>query len=264
VAYELAYTTSERTMDQCPIVFLGALGSERSIWADTVAALLDHGLNTVTVDLRGHGDSVAPTGPYTIAELADDVLHTLDALGAHTVDLAGLSLGGAVAQHIAATSPDRVASLTLLSTSSRFGTREAWTERAATVRTSGTDGLVSGLAGRWITYERAQKDPALLRCLGQMVRRTDREGYAACADALAEWDGTDLLSAIASPTLVLGGVDDQSTTPEVMAGLARKIPNARNVIIEPGAHLLPVERPELVSSLIAEHVKANRQPFVSP
>lgn len=258
MVYELAHDASARYGTGRPVVFLGALGSERSIWDATVAALHRAGVATVTIDLRGHGDSPAPPGPYTIAELADDVLTTLDRLDLPVVDLAGISLGGAVAQHLAITAPERVASLVLLSTTSRFGNRQAWVERAAAVRATGTSPLTGGLAGRWITFSCAQRDPGTLDRLAEMVRRTDREGYAGCAEALAEWDSTDRLGEITAPTLVLGGVDDTSTDPDTLAALANKIPNARHVILEPGAHLVPVERPELVSSLIAEHVTATR------
>ncbi|AKE01085.1 hypothetical protein XU06_29325 (plasmid) [Rhodococcus erythropolis] len=251
--YELANDAVLRFGTGRPVVLLGALGSARSIWDSTANALHELAVSTIAMDLRGHGDSPAPRGPYTVAALAADVLSTLDRLDVPHVDLAGLSLGGAVAQQIAISAPERVASLTLLSTSSRFGNYEAWTERALLVRESGTASLAEGLQGKWITHEYARRFPATLDRLIQMIQDTDREGYAGCAEALAQWDSTNHLSEIKAPTLVLGGVNDPSTDPESLALLASRIPEARHVVIEPGAHLLPVERPVLVATLIAEH-----------
>ncbi len=78
------------------------------------------GVRVVTVDTRGHGESPVPDGPYTVDELAYDVLDTLDDLGIARAAFAGLSLGGAVGQAVALRAPDRVASLALLCTSARF------------------------------------------------------------------------------------------------------------------------------------------------
>src|SRR5690606_40457187 len=122
------------------VVLLGSLGSNRSMWDPQVAALsADH--EVLAVDLRGHGESPTGTGDYTIAGLAADVLALLDRRGRDRVHLVGLSLGGAVAQWIAARHPAMVRTLTRLCTAAQFGAAQGSLDAAAAVRAEGTASL---------------------------------------------------------------------------------------------------------------------------
>lgn len=237
------------------VVFLGALGTTRAVWDAQLSGLHAAGVPAVALDLRGLGDSPAPPGPYTIAQLAEDVLSTLDGWGVTRADIVGMSLGGAVAQYIAITTPERVATLSLLSTAARFGDRATWLERAGAVRANGTGPLAGALAGRWLTHEFSASHPDVMSRLRAMLLRTQPEGYAGCAEALAEWDSRELLGQIAAPTLLIAGAQDLSTTPETMRTLAQGIPEARFVVLDPAAHLVNVEQPDAVSALITEHLR---------
>lgn len=250
----LACDLPDPTLAGPPVVFLGALGSQRAVWRRQVAALAARGLAALPMDLRGHGHSPAPPGPYSMAELADDVALTLDRLGCEKVHLVGMSLGGAVSQQLAISAPERVATLVLLSTSARFGDRTTWLERAAGVRSSGTGAIAEGLQGRWLTEDFCRARPETFNEARQMILDAHPEGYAACAEALAGWSSWDYLGKIDVPTLVVGGAQDPSTTPSVLGTLAGAIAGARHVSLDPGAHLVCVERADEVSELIMEHV----------
>ncbi|MBY6412804.1 3-oxoadipate enol-lactonase [Rhodococcus sp. BP-252] len=246
LSYDLVAATSPTTQT---VVFIGSLGSTRSMWDAQVEALSDH-LDVIAVDLRGHGTSPVSIGPYTVAELADDVLALLDSLGREHVHLVGLSLGGAIAQWISVHRPERVASLTLLCTSARFGDPQGWIDRAATVRDHGTRSIADAVLERWFTVDFGESVDAYRN----MIASTSDEGYAACCEALAGWDNRADLGNISSPTLVIAGKEDPATTPADMAVIADGIPRAEFHVLSPAAHLANVEQYEQVSRLLKDHI----------
>lgn len=260
MAFELAHTDTGVESARQTIVFLGSLGSTRAMWDPQITELSATGFRVVALDLRGHGESAVPTGSYTVAELADDVLHTLDVLGLDSVHLVGLSLGGAVAQEIALTAPGRVETLTLLCTSAHFGEPQPWLDRAATVRVSGTSSIADAVVDRWFTLELADSDIDLVDRSRAMVSDTDDDGYAACCEALAAWDSRGELHRITAPTLAIAGAQDPATPPEHLQLIAELIPGARIEILDPGAHLVNLEKPARVSALISAHVATPAHP----
>lgn len=257
---DLAHTDTGVEPGRQTIVFLGSLGSTRAMWDPQITELSATGFRVIAVDLRGHGQSAVPPGPYTVAELADDVLHTLDGIGVDSVHLVGLSLGGAVAQQIALTRPDVVATLTLVCTSARFGEPQPWLDRAAAVRVSGTSSIADAVVDRWFTLELADSDIDLVDRSRAMVSDTDDEGYAACCEALAAWDSREDLHRITAPTLAIAGAQDPATPPTHLELIAELIPTSRIEILDPGAHLVNLEKPERVSALISAHVAAPAHP----
>jgi 3-oxoadipate enol-lactonase/4-carboxymuconolactone decarboxylase len=189
-----------------------------------------------------------------MADLGNDVLALLDRLGLDAVHLVGLSLGGAVAQWIAAHHPSRVRTLTLLCTSPAFTPAQQWTERAELVRAHGLSPIAKAIVGRWFTPALAERDPELIRRHLDMVHGTSGEGYASCCEALADWDGRDDLARIVAPTLVIAGQQDPATPPATLATIADGIAGAHLRVLSPGAHLTSVEQAGLVTALIARHI----------
>ncbi|UGT61614.1 3-oxoadipate enol-lactonase [Nocardia asteroides] len=231
-----------------PLVFLGSIASDRSMWQPQLDEL---GGPALAVDLRGHGGSPAPAGPYTVAELAMDVVALLDRTGIDAAHLVGLSLGGAVAQWIAAHRPERVSALSLFCTAARFGTPAMWAERAALVRRDGTASLAASALTRWFTPGFTAAHPEIAARCTAMISGTDDEAYAGCCAALGEWDGRADLARISAPTLVVAGADDPGTPPSVVAEVADGIAGAEFVVLDDAAHLPTLQHPRSVSALIA-------------
>ena len=257
-AVELSYRAAGPETAASTVVFLGSLGSNRSMWDPQVAALsADH--EVLAVDLRGHGQSPTGAGDYTIADLSADVLALLDRRGRDHVHLVGLSLGGAVAQWIAAHHPARVRTLTLLCTAAKFGTPQSWLDRAAAVRADGTASIAEAVVGRWFTAGLADRDPELIAHSRSMVETTADQGYAACCVALAHFDSRADLARITAPTLVIAGAQDPATTPGDMRILADGIANSTLHILEPAAHLASVEQAGPVTSLITAHIGGHHE-----
>jgi pimeloyl-ACP methyl ester carboxylesterase len=101
--------------DAPPLMLLHSLGTDHLVW-DPQAEALSRRFWVLRPDLRGHGRSGVPPGPYTIDGMARDLLAALDALGIERLPVAGLSIGGMVAQSRAALAPTRVTGLALVDT----------------------------------------------------------------------------------------------------------------------------------------------------
>ncbi|RVW04571.1 bifunctional 3-oxoadipate enol-lactonase/4-carboxymuconolactone decarboxylase PcaDC [Rhodococcus spongiicola] len=237
-----------------PVLLLGSLGSNLHMWDPQIHALSAHA-HVIAVDHRGHGGSPAPAGPYTMTDLSGDVLALLDRLGLHSVHVVGLSLGGAIGQWLAAHHPQRVRTLTLICTAAQFAPPQKWIDRAATVRTNGIASIAESVVEHWFTPELAQRDPDLIARHLEMVRGTPDEGYAACCDALAEWDGRGDLARIVAPTLVIAAEQDTRTPPSVHEAIADGIAGAELHVLSPGAHLANVEQAGAVTRLIERHIE---------
>ena len=218
------------------LVFSNSIGTTLELWDAQVPAFAGP-FRMLRYDQLGHGRSEVPPGPYTIDLLGRELLALLDGLGVGRFSFCGLSLGGAVGMWLGANAGDRLDRLVLAGTSAHFGPPERWSERAETVRAQGMAPLADATMGRWFTP--AFEGSALLR---QAFLGTPAAGYAACCEAIRDWDFRAELGAVSAPTLVLVGSDDPATPPEQAQVIAEGIPGARLVEIPRAAHLLNVEQ----------------------
>jgi 3-oxoadipate enol-lactonase len=205
---------------------------------------------TLRYDIRGHGRSEVPAGPYSMADLGSDLVALLDRLEIERASLCGLSIGGMISMWASAHAPERVERLVLCCTSAQLGPPESWYERAATVRADGVGAVADAVLGRWFTPRFREARPEVLERMRATLAGTPREGYAGCCEAIAEMDLTPDLPAIAAPTLVIAGADDPSTPPEHGRRIAELIPGARFEVVAPAAHLATIERPDLTTAMI--------------
>ena len=233
-----------------PVLVLGpSLGTELGLFDAQAQALSDR-FRVIRYDLRGHGGSPVVPGPFGLADLADDVRRLLDGLGIHEFAYAGVSLGGAIGLQLATTMPDRVTHLVVVASAARFPDPPSWKARADRVRAEGTEFLVPSRIGAWVTPRFADRRPEETERLLAMLRRTPREGYAACCETIETFDVRDRLSQITAATLVIAGADDPATPPDTVREVADGIPGARFVVVPGASHLVNAEQPEAVSEEI--------------
>jgi 3-oxoadipate enol-lactonase len=241
--------------EDAPVLVLSnSLGTTHEMWDPQADALAER-FRLVRYDTRGHGGSPTPHGPYDIEEVGGDVIDLLDHLGVEKAHIVGLSLGGMTAMWLGIASPLRVDRLVLLCTSPLMGPPEMWRDRSALVRAQGTQAIVDATLERWLTaVYRASHDITWLR---DMFVGVDDEGYANCCSIIQHMDLTANLAQIDAPTLVIGGAQDPATPPAQHAEkIAQAIVGSRLEILDPGAHLISVERPDVVTDLILEHLEA--------
>lgn len=240
--------------DAPPLLLGGSLGSTAEMWQPQVEALSTD-FRLVRFDLRGHGRSPVPEGPYTMAGLGEDVLALMDHLGIGRAHYAGISLGGMIGQWLAVNAPDRIDRLALLATSPYPGSPQNWLERAALAREKGPGALADAVVGRWFTEDYAQAHSDEVDELRDAIAGTPAEGYASCCEAISRWDVREELPRVTAPTLVIGGAQDAATPVWGNADLiAERIPHAQLVVLDHAAHLLSWQQATRVNTLLTQHM----------
>jgi 3-oxoadipate enol-lactonase len=234
-----------------------SLSTDISMWEPQVAALASR-YTVLRFDTRGHGASAVPPAPYTLEEMAQDVLGLWDALGIERSHFVGLSMGGMIGQHVALAAPGRLASLTLADTTSRYPAeaRVVWPERIRVVREQGMGALVESTLARWFTEPYRQTHPELMAKIGALIRSTPVEGFVGCCHAIPAIDVTERLRALALPALVMVGADDAGTPPEWAREIASALPGARLEIIPDAAHLSSIQQAEAFNRLLLNFLAA--------
>ena len=255
-----------------PVVLLiMGLGMQLIAWPQAlVQALIERGFRVVRFDNRDIGLSqgfdaagvpnIAVAGlrhwlhlpvrsPYSLADMARDALGLLDALGIGRAHVCGASMGGMIAQHLAASAPERVASLTLMMTSSgaRSLPKPSWAVQRKLLsrpqgpgRDAAVDWIVHVL--RTIGSPGYPADPTALRALAlESVQRAWHPAGSArqLLAIVADGDRTPLLRRISAPTLIVHGADDPLLPPACARQLAQYIAGAQTDFIAGMGHDLP-------------------------
>ena len=234
------------------VVLLSSLGATFEMWEPQVPRLAGF-CRVLRLDHRGHGGSPAPAGPYTIGDLGRDVVGALDSLGVERAAFCGISLGGMVAMWVAAHHPERTTSLVLACTAPQLGPADAWVERAARARTTGTGALLDGLYERWFPAEVRKERPELRAEVASMVTSTDDEGYASCCEAIATMDLRPDLPRIQAPALVIAGTEDPVTPPATELALAQAL--GAGLVVLPGAgHVANLAATEEFTEAVVTHL----------
>jgi 3-oxoadipate enol-lactonase len=242
--------------DGLPVVFANSLGTDLRIW-DRLLPLLPPGLRILRYDMRGHGLSDAPAGDYWTGDLVADAAALMELNGFSGAVFVGLSIGGIVAQGLAAERPDLVRALVLSNTAPKVGTEATWRERMAAVRAGGIEAIADGVMEKWFTHGFRTGRPDELALWRHMLTRTPVDGYLGCCAALADTDLRDSTPNLRQPALAVVGADDGSTPPDLVREMADSIDGCRFEIIRGAGHIPCIEAPEelarLVAGFLADH-----------
>ncbi|MDA0564199.1 alpha/beta hydrolase [Streptomonospora sp. S1-112] len=243
----LAY---QRAGEGPPLVLLAGQANNHHWW-DRVRADFHRTRATITLDYRGTGGSGAPDGPYSTRVFADDVVAVLDHLGVERADVYGTSMGGRVAQWVAARHPGRVRRLVLGCTSPggpHAVERDASVRRALAQPDPATAREV--LADLMYTPAWRAAHPGPYTTLGDPgMPPHARRGHLAASNGHDAWDA---LPHIAAPALVLHGDQDRLTPPDNLALLADRIPDARAHLFPGARHAYFEEHRAEAGALVAE------------
>ena len=233
-----------------PLLLIMGLGGHILDWGWVLPEKLAEGRSVIAFDNRGAGRSDQPPGPYSIAEMADDAVGLLDALGIERTDVFGVSMGGMIAQEMAARHPDRIGRLILGSTSpGGAASVSAPPEDQAYLEPRLDLSLHEALwwsapAGYPQEFIDAHPEIVERKVQANMAHPSSLEAYRAQLAAYRAFDIGGRLAEIWAPTLVIAGDSDILIPPENGLILAEKIPGAELRIIEGAGHLFWISHPE--------------------
>lgn len=221
------------------LVLSNSLGTNLTLW-DLQVPVFSKAFRVLRYDSRGHGQTSATPGEYSVELLAHDVLDLLDALELQRVHFCGLSVGGMTGMWLAANAPQRLHKLVLCNTSPKIGTPETWNARIQAVREGGTRSVAQIVVERWFTPDFRARNPSIVETTKSMIESTSREGYLGTCAAVRDFDFWASLKNIGAPALVIAGTHDVAATPADAQKLAREIKSARYLELA-AAHISNIE-----------------------
>lgn len=225
-----------------PLVLLMGLGADHTVWEPHRLVYEKHFL-CIAIDNRGVGRSSKPAQSFGTAEMAADVLAVMDHAGVSRAHVAGISMGGAIAQQLCILAPDRVRSLVLISTWARLPAfHRAVFEHFKSVRSRATPGEFTRCLQLWIW------GPAYFEFRGADLDAAQRDSdvnpapqpdyaFAAQCDACIGHNTLHRLSDIRAPTLITAGRDDIFTPLHLSRELKDAISGAELIEFSSGAHV---------------------------
>lgn len=236
------------------LILLHSLGTDLHLWDLQIPRLTER-YRVVRLDIRGHGLSAVDAQPFSMSDLADDVIAVVDHLKIDKFYVAGVSIGGTIAQWIGFKLPERVQGMVIIDTSLvNAAPPSLWRARAEDVFQHGLEHLERGIISNWVTP--AFIDSPEADGLRQMLRRTTVEAFAGCSLAIADTDLTDM-QIPGVRAVVVRGAEDKLTPQDYAQRLAKKR-NAELHIIPGASHLPNFERPDALTDEIISFIdKAN-------
>jgi len=238
------------------VLFISGLADEGACWVDQVAGLRDRYRITI-FDNRGVGRSATPDGPFQITDFAADTAALMGELGVESAHIVGSSMGGAIAQELALSRPERVRSLVLNGTWS-CGDRflheifRSWmwsAQKADSIR----DFLVA--VNLWCFSPRIWNEGIMdewLEAAAASPYAQSVDAFCRSAEALLGHDTADRLGAISAPTLVTVGELDLVLPPRFSRDLVERIPEARLIVVPEAGHQPFQELPEAYNQILLE------------
>ena len=240
------------------LLFSNSLGTDLAMW-DPQASALSRDFRILRYDGRGQGQSAVAPGPYSISQLADDVISLLGKLNLSRVHFCGLSMGGMVGMSLALRAPDLLEKLVLCNTAPKIGTPEVWDARIKAVRTGGMGAVVDGVLKRWFTSSFRAESPSAVESTRQMLLRSPVEGYVACCTAVRDMDARESIGKIRVPTLIISGAQDPVTPPQDGRYMEKKISGSFFKEL-PAAHLSNIEAAVAFTMEVSRFLKAEARP----
>jgi 3-oxoadipate enol-lactonase len=227
------------------VTFSHSLACNLSMWDEQARALKGR-YRVLRFDTRGHGQSGAPAGAYSLEQLSDDLKALLDGLGIPATHFVGLSMGGMIGQVFALKHPAMVQSLVLCDTTSRYPAAAApiWEDRIKAVGAKGMEPMVAPTLERWFTAPFRARRRDLMERVGTMIRSTPAPGYIGCCHAIPKINVTERLRDVRCPALVIVGEEDPGTPVEMARDIHAALPAAELAILSRASHLSNLEQPE--------------------
>jgi len=230
------------------LVLIHSIALDLRSWSELIAAL-PADLDVLAYDVRNHGSALR-MAEFSLAACAEDLAQLLDEFGLDRIHLAGLSMGGAIAQEFALRHPAHLAALTLMGTTGRAAGSLA--ERADAAGREGLAAQVPATLARWFSPGFLAGGGPWIDYAAGCIQAWDVRSWRSSWLALGDRDVLQRLAGVAVPALCLAGEDDQSAPPSAVQELAVALPESTFETVA-GPHLFPVESPAATAVAITQH-----------
>jgi 3-oxoadipate enol-lactonase len=238
-----------------PVMLLHGFPLNGAMWDDFFPALADR-YHLIVPDLRGHGATDAPDGPYEMADHAVDVVALLDRLDISRAAFVGLSMGGYIAIQLLARAPERISAVVLADTMGRGDTderRQARAAQAEVIRHDGLEAFADMVLPRMFAPSVFEERPALVERFQRTITSQRPHAVIAALQGLASRpEMLDALSQVRLPALILVGSEDAATTPDNSRDLAAVIQGSELVVLPAAGHMTCWEDPVAFNAAVRD------------
>ena len=241
------------------VILLHAVTGNMAVWMFiNLIEVLAEEYRVTAYDLRGHGDTLATEGDYSMELLVRDLTGLLSELNIEKTHLVGLGLGGAIVQAFAIENPQRVNTLMPCCCRAKMVPEFAamWQKLREAVANEGVEVIVEPTVQRWFSDEFKAANPKVLQDVRNMIRATTTLGYLGVTAAFLGLNLEDKLPQIKAPTLYISGAEDKmGGPPALMAELAKKVPRAQHRSVPKAAHIANIQNPAGFNKEVGDFLK---------
>lgn len=233
-----------------PLLFIHGLGSSGRDWEPQLPHFAQY-YQVITVDIRGHGRSGKPVGPYSVAQFAEDVAALMEALAIAPAHVVGISMGGMIAFQLAVNHPTLIRTLTIVNSGPELVVR-TWKERLQVWQRFLIVRLLGMRKMGEVLSKRLLPQPVHAETRRIFVERwaeNDPRAYRDAMSALVGWSVSDKIGTLTMPILVIAADQDYTPVAAKEAYIAR-LPTAKLVVVPDSHHALPVEHPEAFNKVL--------------
>jgi len=239
------------------LVFVHGLGSSTQDWESQVPEFAKS-YQVITLDLRGHGKSDKPNGPYTISMFSSDLAGLLGSLKIASAHIVGISLGGAVAFQFAIDHPAFVKTLTIVNSAPTLGdpaqAQQEVERRVGIVQQMGMRAMGQALSPNLFPKP---EHAALRDTFIERWAENDPRAYVEATRSMLGWNVISQLGSIQCPMLVIAADQDYSPV-AVKEAYVKLMPNARLVVIPDSHHATPIEKSAEFNKALAQFLAEHR------
>jgi len=236
------------------LVFANALGTDLVMWEPQAEAFKNE-FRVLRYDMRGHGASASPQGPYTVELLSRDVLALIKHLGFDKINFCGTAVGGMVGQWLGINASHKLDKLILVSTAASVP-ESTFEDKIKAIREKGIVDITDSMADLWFSRNFQKASSCQPDQLRHVTIAATQEGYIACCEAIVAADFKADLHKINTPTLCIPGPEDNLVNMAKTKEIVEQIPNSRLEIIGDGAYLINLEQPEKFNKVLRNFLES--------
>lgn len=234
------------------IVLMHPIGCRLEIWDEVMREVEGH-CRAIALDFRGHGESDTDGKPFSLGDLAKDVVELVRGVGGPPVVAAGCSMGGMVAQAMAVETPEVVAGVVIANTGHlRTDAAREMLEGRAMAAEKGMPGVIETTLARWFNDDFRRAEPQKVEMARRWLEEGDPIVHSQAWRAIRDLDYGERLVRVEKPALAIGGSEDQSTGPEVVRAMASAMKCCAYREMTGAGHLSPLEQPAAFARLVIE------------
>ncbi|MGC8775380.1 MAG: alpha/beta fold hydrolase [Chlorobaculum sp.] len=240
------------------VLLLHAFPVSSQMWEPQLAPLAESGYRVIAPAVYGFESTPSRPG-WSMDDYAHDLARLVEALGWKSATIVGLSMGGYQAMAFYRLYPELTKSLVLCDTRANADTPQAFSVRQEfrkAVMEKGSEEAAARMVPNFFAKETYASNQQLVEKTRKSIVRQTPEDISEAMRAIAEReDSTEMLTEITCPTLIMNGMEDTATPPEIAATMHALIPGSKLELIPSAGHLSNLDQPAMFNGILLEHLR---------